>query len=143
MSDWKVIQLSQEDWVKNFSENMHKIVFKEIKPAHRDRISYALLVAKADAVVGYVTVRELDDENVYWQFGGVLPQYQGSMTAVRCIGEAVEWQRQRSKRIRTYVENTNSRMLRFWMASDFLVIGTHTFNGHVMVDLLKELQGGN
>lgn len=141
MSEWKVIQVSPDDWAKGFSENMHKIVFKEIKPASRDRISYALLVAKADAAIGYVTVRELDDENVYWQFGGVLPQYRRSMTAVKCIEMALEWQKRHSRRIRTYVENVNTPMLRFYLSYGFLIIGTHSFQGRVMVDLLKELHG--
>lgn len=138
---WQVVQLSEADWKERFSENFHKLVFKEIKPATRDRISYALLVVKDEEVIGYVTVREMDDENVYWQFGGVVPKYQRTMTAVKCIENAIDWQRKNSLRIVTYVENTNLQMLRFYLAYGFLIMGTRTFQGRVMVDLVKELHG--
>lgn len=139
MSEWKAIQVSQEDWVAGFSENMHKLVFKEMKPGYRDRISYALLIVKDEDVIGYVTVREMDDENVYWQFGGVIPQFRKSMTAVKCIETAIEWQKQRSRRIVTYVENTNLPMLKFYLSYGFLIIGTRTYDGKVMVDMIKVL----
>jgi RimJ/RimL family protein N-acetyltransferase len=137
--NWKVVQVSEEEWKERFSENFHKLVFKEIKPASRDRISYALLIIRGEEVVGYVTVREMDDENVYWQFGGVIPKYQRTITAVKAIESGIEWQRQRSRRIVTYVENTNLQMLRFYLSYGFLVVGTRTFAGRVMVDLIKEL----
>jgi ribosomal protein S18 acetylase RimI-like enzyme len=139
--NWKAIQISQEEWMAGFSENMHKLVFKEIKPATRDRISYALLIVKDEEVIGYVTVREMDDENVYWQFGGVIPKFRRSMTAVKCIETAIEWQKARSRRIVTYVENTNLPMLKFYLSYGFLIIGTRTFEGKVMVDLMKVLNG--
>lgn len=141
MTGWQAIPVTQEDWVAGFSENMHKLVFKEIKPATRDRISYAVLIVKDEEVIGYVTVRELDDENVYWQFGGVIPKFRKSMTAVKCIETAIEWQKQRSRRIVTYVENTNLPMLKFYLSYGFLIIGTRTFEGKVMVDLMKVLNG--
>lgn len=141
MTGWQAIPVTQEDWVAGFSENMHKLVFKEIKPATRDRISYAVLIVKDEEVIGYVTVREMDDENVYWQFGGVIPKFRKSMTAVKCIETAIEWQKQRSRRIVTYVENTNLPMLKFYLSYGFLIIGTRTFEGKVMVDLMKVLNG--
>jgi ribosomal protein S18 acetylase RimI-like enzyme len=141
MSEWKAIQIGEAEWKEKFSENFHKLVFKEVKPAFRDRISYALLVVKAEEAIGYVTVREMDDENVYWQFGGVIPKFQKSMTAVKCIETAILWQKEHSKRITTYVENTNLPMLRFYLSYGFLVVGTRTYLGHLMVDLIKELHG--
>jgi ribosomal protein S18 acetylase RimI-like enzyme len=141
MSDWKVIKISPEEWVRQFSENCHRLVFNEIKPAVKERITYALLVVNGPDAVGYVTVRELDDVNVYWQWGGVIPKFRRSMTAVKAIELAIEWQRQHSARITTYVENTNLPMLKFYLSYGFLILGTRTFGGKIMVDLLKELHG--
>lgn len=141
MSEWKVLQLSQEEWAEKFSENIHKVVFKEIKPGYRDRISYAVLVVKDEEVIGYVTVREIDNEAVYWQFGGIVPKYQKTMTAVKCIETALKWQKERSLRIVTYVKNTNLPMLRFYLGYGFLIIGTRTYRNDVMVDMVKELHG--
>lgn len=143
MSEWKAIKLSPLEWAARFSENIHKAVFKEIKPAYRDRISYALLITKGEDAIGYVTVREMDNENVYWQFGGVLPEYRKSMTAVRCIETALEWQKEHSLRVVTYVENMNLPMLRFYLARGFIIIGTRHWEGKVMVDLIKELRNGD
>ena len=136
---WQVIKVSPEDWVAKFAESAHKIVFKENLPARRHRINYALLVTKDEAVIGYVTVREYDDEAVYWQFGGVIPGYRASMTAVKCIEMALAWQKEHgSKRITVYVENKNLPMLRFFLAYGFLIIGTRTYSGATMVDMVKE-----
>lgn len=138
MSDWKLIQLSPEEWKQNFSENIHKVVFKEIRQAEREVISYALLVIKDEEVMGYVTVKQYDVDSVYWQFGGVIPKFRRSMTAVKGIELALEWQRERAKRILTYVENTNLPMLRMYLAYGFIIIGTRSYNNLVMCDMLKE-----
>ena len=138
-----MIKIPAEEWAEKYSQNAHKAVFNEIKPGFRDRISYALLVVKDEIATGYVTVREMDDENVYWQFGGVLPTFRKSMTAVCSIEAALAWQKLVSRRVVTYVENTNSAMLRFYIKYGFLIIGTRTFNGKIMVDLIKDLQDGD
>lgn len=133
----EVIQVSAEEWPK-YSENIHKLVFKEIKPASRDRISYALLFVKEQEVIGYVTVRELDDENVYWQFGGVLTRFRRGLLGCQCFEMALEWQKARSKRVVMYVENKNLPMLKMALAYGFLIIGTRTFREFTMVDLMRE-----
>ncbi len=139
--NWKVAKVPAEEWQQKFSAESHRLVFGTIKPKHRDRIDYALLVIRDEAPVGYVTVKEYDCETVYWQFGGVFPRLRRSMTAVRAIEEALEWQKKHSRRILTYVENKNLPMLRFYLGYGFLIIGTRTYNNMVMVDLVKELHG--
>ena len=42
------------------------------------------------------------------------------------------------KRITTYIQNTNSPMLRIAMKVGFKIIGTRTFKGDVMVEFLLE-----
>lgn len=140
---WKVIKLTPEEWANKFSENAHRAVFGEVKPAWRDRISYALLIVKGDDAIGYVTVREYDNETVYWQFGGVLPKYRKSLIAVKCIEAALEWEKAQNKRILTYVQNTNLPMLRFYLAYGFIIIGVRIWKTQTMVDLVKEFDNGN
>ena len=127
-----------EEWAARYAESAHRIVFGELHNPAKDRLSYALLIIKDDEPIAYVTVKENDSENVYWQFGGVFPEHRKSMTAVKCIELGMTWQRQRSKRILTYVENTNYPMLRFYMSYGFIIIGTRHCFGKVMVDLCKE-----
>jgi ribosomal protein S18 acetylase RimI-like enzyme len=136
-----IIQVSAQEWSEKFSNNFHKVVFKEDKSHIEDRISYALLCVKGPDVIGYVTVRELDQHNVYWQWGGVVPAFRRSMTAVKAIESALEWQKKHSRGILTYVENRNLPMLKFYLAYGFLIIGTRTLFGKVMVDLAKDLHG--
>jgi hypothetical protein len=135
-----VIQVTAEQWASSFSEEMHKLVFKELKPAFVDRISYALLIVQAEEVVGYITVRENDHETVYWQFGGVLTRFRRGLLGSKCFEVALEWQKARSKRVLMYTENTNLPMLRLALAYGFLVVGTKTFRQHVMVDLMREFE---
>lgn len=132
------MQVSAEEWANSLSEDMHKLVFGELKPASKDRISYALLFVKAEEVVGYVTVRELDDENVYWQFGGLLTRFRRGLLGVQCFEMALEWQKARSKRVVMYTENTNLPMLKMALAYGFRIIGTRTFKQFLMVDLMRE-----
>lgn len=139
-SNLHVIQVSAEEWASSFSEDMHKLVFKEKKPAFVDRISYALLIVKAQEVVGYITVRENDHETVYWQFGGVLTRFRRGLLGSKCFEVALEWQKARSKRIMMYTENTNLPMLRLALAYGFIIVGTKTFRQYLMVDLLREFE---
>ncbi len=67
----EITQLGPEKW-SIFSEDAHRACFSELRPAYTDRIDYALLAHDPHdrGVLGYVTVRELDSESVYWQYGG-------------------------------------------------------------------------
>lgn len=133
-----VLQVMPEEWARRFSAEMHKLVFKELKPAEVDRISYALLFVYKNEPIGYVTVRETDHETVYWQFGGVLTRFRRGVLGCRCFEAALEWQKARSKRVMLYTENTNLPMLKMALAYGFLVIGTRTFRQFLMVDLMRE-----
>lgn len=140
-NEWKAIEISPDEWARGFSENFHKLVFKEIRPASYDRIDYAILVVKSEDVVGYVTVRELDNETVYWHFGGAVPKFRKSIIAARAIELALEFQKQRSKKLVTYVENRNLPMLRFYLSYGFVIIGTRHYFGKTFVDMVKDLDG--
>lgn len=133
-----VSRIEPDEWKNRFSEDIHKLVFKEIKPAFADRISYALLLTYQEEVIGYLTVRETDHETVYWQFGGLLSRFRRGMLGSRCFEAALEWQKAHSKRVMMYVQNTNLSMLKLALGYGFLVIGTRTFREFLMCDLMRE-----
>jgi len=136
-----ILRYTPEQW-REYSEGAHAAVFGKNKPAERDRISYALLSVdeKTERLIGYVTVREHDHESVYWQFGGAFPALRNTTFPVRAYDEAIRYQQRLSKRIGTYVENTNYPMLKMALKFGFLIVGTRNFNGNVLVDLTKEFK---
>lgn len=136
----KIIRVSAEDWSK-YSEDAHRAVFGTIKPAYFDRISYALLaISDTDEPVSYITVREHDHETVYYQFSGVFPKFRKTLTPVKAYTAFLEYQKCHSKRVTTYIENTNFAMLKMALFLKFVVIGTRTFGGSIFLDLVKELK---
>lgn len=131
------------EWAQ-ISENCHAVVFKEKRPAEMDRIDYVLLVEEEDGVPsGYCTVRELDSESVYWQYGGAFPGTHGTIKSVGSYESLINWTKQHYKRISTLVENTNIRYLKLAMHYGFRVIGCRTFHGKIYLELLNEFDGGN
>ena len=130
-------QLTREEWA-TLSEDAHKIAFSEIRPTSMDRVDYALLGVDDDTLQphAYVTVRELDSESVYWQFGGAVG---GSpISTVRAYERAIDWSLDRYKRVTTLVESGNVRMLKLAMSVGFRIIGCRTFKGTVLCELLLE-----
>lgn len=137
----KIEKLSPDQW-HSFSEHAHKAVFSKLKPAHMDRIDYALLCVDDNAtVLGYVTVREHDHETVYWQFGGCLDSARGTLKSFRACQAFVDFQKKVSKRVTFLVENTNAVMLKFAMKLGFKISGVRLFQGSVLVEHLLEFEG--
>src|SRR5271166_1470713 len=126
---WKIIQVSPEEWKSAASRLAHSMVFGQ--QLYNERIDYALVAARGEEFVGYVTVKENDADNVYWQFGGVIPHFQKSIVVSKALKELLDWQKQHSKRILSYVENSNLSMLRLFLSSGFLIVGTRTSQGKI------------
>lgn len=131
-----------ETWKKEFSEAAHKIAFKELKPASWDRIDYALLAIDGDVAAGYVTCRELDSESVYWQYGGAMPGTRDTIKSFRAYEAFVQWHKSRYKRVATYIENTNTVMLKMAMRVGFRITGVRNYQGSILLEHLLEFQGG-
>ena len=133
-----VNKINRGEWI-SMSRNAHLLCFNEERDPMMDRIDFALINERNGEPLDYTTVRELDAESVYWQHGGSFPNTKGTGTAFYtykrnskwCFGEGY-------KRITTYIENNNLAMLKIALQVGFLVIGTRTFNGHVMLELLLE-----
>lgn len=137
-----VKKVSATDWAE-ISEVAHQIVFARVKPASHDRISYALLVTRADAPVLYVTVREETHERVYWQFGGAFPTGRHSLVAWRAFQAIIRWQQARSSYITMLVENRNAAMLKGAIKAGFLVTGVKSYKRTILVELSLETKNGD
>jgi RimJ/RimL family protein N-acetyltransferase len=134
-------KVSQQDW-NMLSKDAHMISFGVIRDPSLDRISFALIaVDNQGEVSGYVTCVEMDSETLYWQHGGAMPEYAGTIYTIKGYSQFINWSREHYKRVSTKIENTNSAMLKLAMKLGFKIVGTHTFKNKVYVDLLNEFGG--
>lgn len=133
----QVEQLFPDEW-RSISESAHLAMFDEKRSSSMDRIDYALVLKDEKGLCGYCTCRELDDESVYWQYGGAFPGTHGTSKAVEVYMILVEWAHEKYKRITTLVENENVRYLKLAMHAGFRIIGCRNFGGKILVELLNE-----
>jgi RimJ/RimL family protein N-acetyltransferase len=135
-----VTRIDAATWKKTFSENAHLIAFGKHKPAHLERIDFALIGAEGDTAGGYVTVREHDAESVYISYGGAFPPAMGSPLSLRGCLAFVKWFKDFGyKRATCLVANDNVPMLKMALAVGFRTIGVRLFNGKIYVEHLLEL----
>lgn len=135
----RIEKIGREDW-KVLSAHAHLSCFGEQKPAYFDRIDYALLAIdeKRDEPMGYVTVREIDYQTAYWQFGGAFPTIKQTLQVYTTYLAALKWMSSRYKRIYTYIENTNTTMLRIAMKAGFRIVGIRCFEMPLVLEHLIE-----
>lgn len=135
--------IAAEDWKRDFSEAMHRLVFNAIKPGSFDRIDYALLFIDEgeNTPIGYITLRELDQNAVYMQFGGAIPKYQGNMAVYRCYQMAISFLKEKYEVLTTKIENVNKSMLKFAMREGFLIVGAAQIRGATMLEHIMEMKG--
>jgi RimJ/RimL family protein N-acetyltransferase len=133
-----VEKINPGEWA-SLAKDAHLICFNEVREPSMDRIDYALINSRDGDPLNYCTVRELDSESVYWQYGGAFPNSKGTGTTYYSYQRNAEWTfEQGYKRITTYIENNNVAMLKIAIKVGFRVIGTRTFNNHIMLELLLE-----
>lgn len=135
----KIVRIPKEDW-PSFSEHAHMAVFKREKPAHFDRIDFALVSMMDDKIMGYVTCREHDHETLYWQFGGAFQDAKNSMRVLPCYLEMVNSCKADYKRISTLIENTNIPMLRLAMKAGFRIMGVRAYQNSILLEHLLEFE---
>lgn len=142
MFDVFVDCLSSTEW-RHLSESAHLVVFDESRPAEYDRIDYALVVRRDQELLGYATVRELDRESVYWQFGGAFPGAEKTVKVWPTYQALIEWTRKRGyKRITTLVENENVPYLRLAHKAGFRICGIRICEeGRIFPELRLKLEG--
>lgn len=142
----EVRQIDKTSWARYFSENAHRAVFEETKPASKERIDFALLaVTQEDEPISYLTARELDSDTLYWQFGGAFVKFRGTPYSFKSYEAFVEWTKARYKRVVTYIENSNVKMLRMAMAVGYRITGIRNYHGDVLLEHTMEfgLEIGN
>lgn len=139
MVRFKIIQIDPKEWAARFASSAHVAVFGEHRPGYSNRIDYALLVidVERDVPVAYLTARELDHESIYWQYGGSFKPHFRPHTALTIYNQLIAWHGERYKRVSTFTKNDNLEYLRIALKCGFLVIGTRTFNGDILLDLLN------
>ena len=137
----EIMQLDPEQW-SVFSEDAHRASFSEFRPAYMDRIDYALLAHDSTkrGVLGYVTIRELDAESVYWQYGAAFDSIAKGVLVSRVYQRFIDYMREKYKRITTLVENTNVSYLKLAMKMGFRIIGVRNFKGMILVELLLDFE---
>lgn len=134
----KVWEISKENWA-TFSEGAHRVVFEKEKPAYFDRIDYGLIAVTGDDIMaGYVTVREVDHETVYWQFGGGFPWAQKSILMAKAYDALLAHQAGRSKRMTTFIENVNVPMLKLALSRGLKICGLRLTRETTLVEFVKE-----
>ena len=118
------------------SENAHLAVFKEAKPASKDRIDFCLLgVSDQDDVLGYITCFELSPETLYWSHGGAFPPASKNVSALRCYTLMMEKCRSLGyKRIYTTVANTNKPMLKMHAHGGWKITGVRHTQGLTLLE---------
>lgn len=138
--NFKIEKLDAKSWAV-LSENAHLSVFKEIKPQEWDRIDYALLATNEQGdPIGYMTCREFDSKSVYWQYGGSFPPIVKTIYTMKVYEAFKNWHKDRYERIATYIENTNSTMLKMAAKIGFLITGIRNFKGQVLLEHLLEFK---
>jgi RimJ/RimL family protein N-acetyltransferase len=122
------------------AESAHLAVFGEKRPSDMDRVDYTLLGIdqEKDQPLAYITVRELDQESVYWQFGGSFPPIRDTVYSFRLYQEMLRWTFDRYQRVTTLIENDNTVYLKMAAKVGFKIIGVRTFKGKVLLEHLLE-----
>ena len=134
----EVDKLTPKEWAE-MSQDAHKVAFEEVRKPDMDRVSFALLGRENHIPLGYVTVRELDKESIYWQYGGAFPSSAKSPKVLTCYLKFINYCLELGyRRITTYIENTNKSMLKLAIEVGFLPIGIRTFKNQILLELILE-----
>jgi hypothetical protein len=132
-------KLSKEEWFP-LSANAQIICFGAKHDPSIDRIDYALVAMEGRIPRGFITVREVNRDHAYWQFGGALPGTKGTLFSFRAFELAKEWSTEFYDSVSAYIENTNIVMLKLAMKIGFRIVGIkHTF-GTTLVELFLNLR---
>lgn len=138
-----VEKYSAIEWT-TMGEYAHRYCFNENRPAEMNRIDYALLAVEDGVPLAYLTARELDNESVYWQYGGALKSSEKSVKVLKAYQMFIETMKKGGmKRISTLIQNNNLPMLKMAMHCGFRIIGVRLFKNEIFCELLNEFEGEN
>lgn len=133
-----VKRIEKEDW-KLLSKDSHVTVFKEEWDPEKERIDYALVTTDIDnQLIQYSTIRELDADTGYLQYGGSFPSYRGSVAAYRSFQAILRWLQAQYRYVSFLTENTNFPMLKFAIREGFVIVGMRVFKNHIMLEHFRD-----
>lgn len=122
------------------SSDAFRLVFKGSHDPELDRISFALLAVDEDTkqTVGYLTAREMNAEDLCWEYGGAFPDKANTPAVYHAYMFFARYCQTRFKRIFQVVENTNHRYLKLSMKLGFNIVGVRHVKGDTLVEMLLE-----
>jgi hypothetical protein len=130
----RVEVLTSDQW-KEMSKDAHLICFDEVRDPSMERISFALLVVDDEKPIAYSTVRELDSESVYMQYGGSF--HKNTHSSFKAYSLMIQRLKEMGfLRATTLIENKNAVMLKFAMKIGWLIIGCRFFEGSILLEHL-------
>lgn len=136
-----VKQVDSGYWKANMSKDSHVVAFGEYRPPDIDRSDFVIIaIDQLDKYSGYITCKEMDSKSLYWQFGGPMPNYRGTIHVINILHSAMHWCRERYSRINTKVESTNLAMIKMHMKVGFLITGSTIFDGKVFLEMAQEFK---
>lgn len=116
------------------SEDIHLLVFNELRPDSMARIDFSLVVWD-EIPLGYITCREFDSETIYISYGGGLGKSFKILAGYKMLLESLK---STYKRATTLVENTNISMIKMAMSQGFLVTGIKNIKNQIYLELVVE-----
>jgi len=124
---------SPQEWSKH-ATLAHMLVFNEFRPSEMNRIDYALVIMDEDKPLGYMTIREVDSETCYIQYGGAFHDTKNSTMSFKAYNMLIDWLSNKYKMCTTLIENSNLVMLKFAMKVGFKIIGLRNFKNQILLE---------
>ena len=128
------------EWRKEFLESAHKLAFNTEIDAETERVDFGILALKDNVPGGYMTCRELGRKALYLQFGGVFPHEKQGFYVFQGYKMMLNWCLERYKTLETYIENTNTPMLKMAMKAGFLITGTKLISERLLLHHVLEVK---
>lgn len=135
---YKVLSVDGKTWKEKYSEHFHVSTFGFFRDSKIESADMALVAFKDNVPFGYVQCIEISKNCLYWQLGGALEHFQGSIGALPAVMEGLQLSLRQYPRIETRVLNTNIRMLHMAMKMGFRIFGTRFTEGEIYVELYIE-----
>jgi hypothetical protein len=132
----KVVEVSKEDW-KDLAKKAHQLVFVEDWDSDSERIDYALVTEEDGDLVQYATVKEIDKNNSFIQYGGSFPKYRNTKKSYESFGTILDWMFDKYSSVGFLTENYNFPMLKFAIKKEFVITGMRVVRGHLMLEHIK------
>lgn len=135
---YEVFRVSRGVWLEKFHEKSFQNVFGEGRPPEDERCDFALVVSKDAIPFSFVTCRELDAKNLFWQFGGAAQSHKKTVDVMNGLLMFLRWCSERYDSVGFKVENTNLSMIKIALKCGFLIIGTRNFGNETYLELIRE-----